>query len=98
VPPGTTELELGEIASVKAGAVTVKVTVAVCVRTPLVPVMVIVELPAGVVPAVVVMVSVEVPDVLTEAGENDALAPFGIPLAAKLTEELNPFNAPIVTV
>jgi hypothetical protein len=76
----------------------VRVTVAVCVSVPLVPVIVIVELPAGVVPAVVVMVSVEVPDVLTEAGENEALAPAGRPLALKFTDEVNPFNAPIVRV
>ena len=57
-----------------------------------------VEVPAGVVPAVVVIVRVEVPEVLTEAGENDALAPAGRPLAAKLTDDEKPLSAPMVTV
>lgn len=98
MPPGTTEAELGAIASEKPAAVTVRVTVAVCVSVPLVPVMVIVELPPGVVPAVVVMVRVEVPDVVIEAGENVAVAPAGRPPADRLTVELNPLSAPVVTV
>ena len=80
----------------KSGAVMVSATVAVCVRVPLVPVIVTVEFPAGL--PVVVIVSVALPDVFTEAGENDALAPVGKPLAARLTEEVNPFNVPMVTV
>jgi hypothetical protein len=76
---------------------TFRVTLAECTSGPLEPVMATVEVPAGVLP-VVVIVSVAVPDVFTEAGENDALAPAGKPLAARLTEEVNPFNVPMVTV
>jgi hypothetical protein len=85
------------IVRLKSGTITVKVTVAVCVSEPLVPVMVIVELPVGV-ELPVVMLSVELPDVLTEAGENEAFAPAGKPLAVKPTDPVNPFCAPIVTV
>jgi hypothetical protein len=77
--------------------VTSSVTVAVCVSAPLVPVIVSVELPVGVLP-VVVTVSVEVPDPLTEAGENDGVAPLGRPLTLRLTEPVNPFRAPTLTV
>jgi len=85
------------IVRLKSGTLTVRVTVTACVSEPLVPVMVIVELPAGV-ELPVLMVSVDVPDVLTEAGENVAFAPAGKPLAVKPTEPVNPFCAPIVTV
>jgi hypothetical protein len=59
--------------------------------------MVIVELPIGVLP-VVVMVSVEDPDVLIDAGENDGVAPLGKPLALRLTVPVKPFSAPTFTV
>ena len=55
-------------------------TVAVCVREPLVAVSVTVELPTGVLP-VVVIVRVDVPEVVTDVGLNDAVAPVGSPLA-----------------
>jgi hypothetical protein len=64
---------------------------------PLVPVTVIVAFPAGVLPLVVI-VRVEVPEVVTDAGENEAAAPVGKPVAAKLTIPVKPFSAPIVTV
>src|SRR5580700_11210764 len=77
--------------------VTTNVTVAVCVSEPLVPVIVKVGLPVGVL-LVVVTVSVEVPDPLTDEGENDGVAPLGSPLALRLTAPLNPLIAPTFTV
>src|SRR5580700_8268457 len=77
--------------------VTTNVTVAVCVSEPLVPVIVKVALPVGVL-LVVVTVSVEVPDPLTDEGENDGVAPLGSPLALRLTAPLNPLMAPTFTV
>ena len=62
-----------------------------------VPVMVIVELPAGVAP-VVVIVSVDVPAPLIVAGLNPAEVPVGKPLALRATLPLKLFRAPIVTV
>ncbi len=97
-PPGFTEKELGDAASVKSGGpVTFSVTVAVWTSEPLVPVIVSVGLPVGVL-LVVVTVSVEDPDPLTDVGENDAVAPLGRPLALRLTVPVNPFSAPTLTV
>ena len=79
--------------NVKSGVFTTSVTVAVWLRLPLVPVIVSVELPAGVL-VVVVIVSVEVPEPVTDAGLNDGVAPDGNPLAARLTVPVNPFKAP----
>lgn len=78
-------------------AVTIKVTVAVSVSEPLVPVIVIVELPGGVL-SVVATVRVELPDVLIEVGLNEYVAPDGSPLALRFTDPLNPFAAPTTTV
>ena len=64
---------------------------------PLVPVTVIVAFPAGVLPLVVI-VRVEFPEVVTDAGENEAAVPVGKPVAAKLTAPVKPLSAPIVTV
>jgi hypothetical protein len=76
---------------------TTRVVVAEWVRLPLVPVMVSVELPVGVVPAAVT-VSVEGPLPLMVAGEKLAVAPVGKPLALRVTVPANPFRAPTVTV
>src|SRR6185369_331652 len=78
-------------------AVTASAALAVRLSDPLVPVMVSVELPGGV-PGAVLMSSVAVPDPLTEAGVNDAVAFAGSPLALRLTGPVNPFTAPTVTV
>ena len=67
---------------------------AVCVSVPLVPVTVIVAFPAGVLP-VGVIVRIEVPEVVTDAGENEATAPVGKPVAVKFTVPVNPLSAPI---
>jgi hypothetical protein len=77
--------------------ITANVTVAVCVNEPLVPVIVSVGLPAGVL-LVVVTVSVDDPVPLTVDGENDAVAPLGTPLLLRLTDPLNPLMAPTFTV
>jgi hypothetical protein len=70
------------------GALTTSVTVVLCVRLPLVPVMVRVYVPAGV-DVLVATVIVEEPDPATDCGLNDALAPAGRPLALNVTAELN---------
>jgi len=82
---------------IAAAFVTIRLVLAVWIRLPLVPVMVSVELPIGVL-AAVVTVRVEVPDPVTVAGEKLALAPLGSPLALSVTVPLNPFCAPTVVV
>ena len=76
---------------------TTRVTVVEWTVAPLVPVMVIVDVPTGVVLAVVT-VKVEEPDVVTDAGLNVAVAPVGNPLAVKVTVPAKPFRAVIVAV
>jgi len=93
---------LGLADIVKSGgggcAFTTRLTVAVCVSVPLVPVIVTVEVPAGVLPLVVTVI-VDVPDPVTVAGEKLAVvAPVGNPLALRVTTPANPFSAPIVAV
>ena len=63
-----------------------------------VPIIVSVEVPVGVLPFVVVTVIVEVPLVVTVAGEKLAVAPAGKPLELSVTVPVNPFSAPMVTV
>jgi hypothetical protein len=97
-PPTVTVWEAGAAEIVKSGAaLTFKVTVVVCVSEPLVPVIVSVEAPTGVV-EVVVTVSVDVPEPVTDVGLNPAVAPAGNPLRLSPTAPLNPFNAPTFTV
>ena len=97
VAPGTTEKELGVEDMVKSGPETIRVTDAEFVSEPAVPVIVTVELPVGV-PDVVVTVIVELPDVVMEAGEKEAVAPAGKPLALRVTGPVNPLTAPTFTV
>src|SRR5260370_36918462 len=73
------------------------VTVVEWTVAPFVPVMVIVDVPTGVVLAVVT-VRVEEPDVVTAAGLKEAVAPVGNPLAVKVTVPANPFSAVCVAV
>ena len=75
---------------------TTSVTVAECVRLPLVPVIVSGYVPAAAVP--VATVSVEVPDAVTEAGLNVAVAPAGTPLTLNDTLPAKPFIALTVAV
>jgi hypothetical protein len=92
---------LGLADIVKSGgggcALTTKLTVAVCVRLPLIPVIVSVDVPTGVLP-VVVTVNVELPVPVTVAGEKLAVVPAGNPLALSVTAPVNPFSAPILAV
>jgi len=76
---------------------TTRLTVAVCVTLPLTPLIVNVDVPSGVFPAVVT-VSVELPVPVTVAGAKLAVAPAGSPLALNVTTPVNPFNAPIFAV
>jgi hypothetical protein len=79
-----------------AGALTTRVTVAVLVIEPLVPVMVRVLLPVAAL--VVVMVSVEEPAPEMLVGLNEALAPVGRPLTPRATVPVKPLTAVVVTV
>ena len=78
------------------GAVTTRVTEAVCVVVPLVPVMVNGKLPVGVV-LLVVTVSVELPDV-SDAGLKLPVAPAGRPLTLRLTVPVKPPDGVTVAV
>jgi hypothetical protein len=92
---------LGLAARVKPGgstALTERVTPEVCFKAPLVPVIVRVEEPTGVVPLVVVTVSVELPDPATVAGEKVPTAPAGSPLTLSVTAPLNPPTAAMLVV
>jgi hypothetical protein len=79
------------------GALTTSVTVVLCVKLPLVPTMVRINVPAGV-DALVVTVMVDEPDPAIDGGLNEALAPAGSPLALNVTAELNPFDAVTVAL
>jgi len=79
----------GEAESVKLGAVTVRITEAVLVRLPAVPVMVRATVP-GAAELLAVKVSVLVLAVLL--GLKDAVTPPGKPEADRLTLALNPFR------
>jgi hypothetical protein len=50
------------------------------------------------VPLDVVTLRVELPDVVMVAGENDAVAPTGSPVALRITCPVNPPSAPTFTV
>src|SRR5947207_1365741 len=93
--PAVTVSEEDDAVSEKS--VTTKVTVAECVRLPLVPVMVRVKLPVGVV-LLVVTLNVELPDPVTEVGLKPAVAPGGNPLTLKETLAAKQFDAPTVAV
>jgi hypothetical protein len=97
--PAETDWDPGEAERVKsAGAVvTTKVTVTECVRLPLVPVIVIVEFPAGV-ELPVLTVNAVVAEPFTETGLKAAVAPAGNPLATNETVPLNPAIPLTVTV
>jgi hypothetical protein len=74
-----------------------KLTVVVCVTLPLIPVIVSVDVPTGVLP-VIVTVKVELPVPVTVAGEKPAVAPAGNPLALSAMEPEKPENAVVLTV
>ena len=96
LPPATTVCVDGVTATVKS--TTFKVTGAVCTNDPLVPVMVSVELAAGVLLAVVtVNVAVPVLPVIV-LGLKLAVAPVGNPVTVRATLPVNPFTAVLVIV
>jgi hypothetical protein len=79
----------GDVESAKfGGAVTLRLTVAVLVRLPEVPVMVTVLVPVVAVP---LAVSVNVLVAVAGFGLNDAVTPLGRPDADRFTPPLNPF-------
>lgn len=82
---------------VPPGEFTLSVTLAECDKLPLEPVMVIVEDAIGV-ELVVVMVRVEEPELLIEAGLKLAVAPAGKPPALRATAPVNPPCGVTVTV
>ena len=96
MPPGLTVCVPGVAESVKSG-VTTRVTVADCVSEPLVPVIVSVNVPVGVL-ATVAILSVELLPALTEVGLNVPVAPVGSPVTVSAIEPLNPPTALVLTV
>jgi hypothetical protein len=78
-------------------AVTVNDTVVEWASEPLVPVIVRLDVPAGVF-ATVVTFNVALSDAVIDAGVNDAVAVGGNPLTLRVTALEKPFNAPVVTV
>ena len=96
--PRATLTLAGEALSEKSGdvvAFTVRLTVAVCVKLPDVPVIVTVEVPVA---AVLLAVSVSVLVVVAGLGLNAAVTPVGKPDADKVTLLVNPFKRVTVTV
>jgi hypothetical protein len=77
--------------------VTVKPTVVVCLRPPLVPVMVSVYALVDV-DLFVFTLRIELPEGDTEVGLNVAVVPAGRPLTLKVTVPLNPPDAAADTV
>lgn len=75
--------------------VTSRIAVVECVSEPLVPVMLSVELP---VVDPVMMVSVDVPEVVMEAGKKVGEAPVGKSVTDKFTVPVNPLRGATVTV
>src|SRR3981081_301561 len=82
--------------TVADGGLTTRVTPALWLRLPLVPVMVMANEPVAAVD-VVLTVSVDVPLPLTEVGLNEPEAPAPNPAALRLTVPVNPFTAATVT-
>jgi hypothetical protein len=78
-------------------ALTTKATVIECDRLPLIPEMVSVYVPVGVV-AAVETVSVELPEPATDVGLKLAVAPVGSPLTFRFTVSVKPFRALIDVV
>ena len=89
--------EVGEGQFEVESGVTTRVTFAVCVSDPLVPVIVSVYVPCGaLVPAV--MLSAELLPALTDTGLNVPVAPVGNPVILRLIDPLKPLTAVVLTV
>src|SRR5215467_10403005 len=98
--PLLTVMLVGESEIVKSGCgagFTIRLTVVECTRLPLVPVMVTVYVPAGVV-VLVVTDMVDEPEPVTDVGLKLALAPAGNPLALRFTTPENPPDPVTVAV
>ena len=77
---------------------TTSVTVVDWVRLPLVPVIVRVYEPIGVVVAFVVTLRVDEPAPVMDVGLKVPAAPVGNPVTPSVTTPVNPFSAPVVVV
>ena len=98
VVPAPTKSMLIALAEGEVVEVTFRITLAEFVREPLVPVMVRVGLPTGVL-EVVAIVSVELAPAAIEVGLNEGVAPVGNPLVTlRFTVPVKPFNAATPTV
>jgi hypothetical protein len=86
-----------ELLSAADPVVTVSVTLTVWLRELVVPVILSVEVPPGVLPDVVTA-SLELPEPLTVEGAKDTDVPPGNPLTPKFTVPLKPLSGEIVTV
>jgi hypothetical protein len=75
--------------------VSLRIAPAACVSVPLVPAILKVELP---IVAPVMTLSVEVPEVVMDAGEKVGVDPASNPVTDKFTVPANPFSAATVTV
>src|SRR5262249_39702374 len=85
------------VGAAACGRFTVKPAVVACTRLPLVPVIVSVLLPDGVLDDVVT-VKVEDPIMLTEVGLKTPVAPDGKPPTFSATVPVKPLRLPMVTV
>lgn len=100
LPPRRMLRLLGDAERLKLGCgagLTVRVIDVVCVKLPLVPVIINEYVPPAVV-LVVFTVSVDVPEPVTVLGLKPGVAPVGSPLTLSPTTPLNPFSDPTVTV
>jgi hypothetical protein len=89
---------MGEADNEKSGEpVTFRVTNAVWLNVPLVPMIVSEGPPTGVL-VDVETVKVEVAPAAIDAGLNEAVAPVGSPVALKFMTPLNPLSAPALAV
>lgn len=95
--PAVSVLEVALGVSVKLGVVTVSAIVAVCATPPLVPVIVMVELPAAA-PLLAEIVAVTPAVAVSVDEENEIVTPVGAPLAESVTGELKPFAAANVSL
>ena len=88
---------LAGVAEIEKSPFTTSVTLVVRVSGPLVPWIVSGYVPAGVVPLVATLSVVE-PDVVTDVGLKNAVAPAGNPVTLKFTVPVNPLPGVTVAV
>ncbi len=88
---------VGGVAAIEKGPTTTSVTVALWVTPPVMPLIVSWKLPVGV-EAVVDTLSVVDPEVATEPGLKEAVAPVGSPVTLNATTPVNPVAGVTVAV